>query len=99
MSVDYSQDLEQTLDVIGNKWTLPIVLNLLEGPKRFNELQKATCCCPRTLSARLSELESSGVVARKTFKQLPLKVEYSLTKKGESLSSIINAMATWGKSN
>lgn len=99
MSVYYSQDLEQTLDVIGNKWTLPIVLNLLEGPKRFNQLQKGTCCCPRTLSARLSELESSGVVARKTFKHLPLKVEYSLTKKGESLRSVINAMANWGKAN
>ncbi len=99
MSVYYSQDLEQTLDVIGNKWTLPIVLSLLDGPKRFNELQKSTCCCPRTLSARLTELEASRLVKRKTFKDLPLKVEYSLTPKGKSLDSVIVAMASWGKAN
>jgi DNA-binding HxlR family transcriptional regulator len=91
--------LNNALEILGSKWTLPIVLALLEDKSRFNEIQRECEVCPRTLSARLDELESNGIVKKKVYSQNPPKVEYSLTKKGESLSAVIKAISDWSYSN
>ncbi len=89
--------LTKTVKIIGSKWTLPILYNLLEGKKRFTELQTQLKVSPRTLSLRLSELEQHGIISRKVYPVVPPKVEYTLTKKGRSLNDIIHSMAQWGK--
>ena len=89
--------VELTLSVIGKKWAVLIIRDLLGGKKRFGELLTSLSgISPRTLSARLTELERSGVVRKKVFAEIPLRVEYRLTKQGESLHVIIDQMARWG---
>ncbi len=91
--------LDNALELLGSKWTLPIVSAILENKSRFNEIQRKCEVCPRTLSARLDELEANGIVKKKVYSQNPPKVEYSLTKKGESLSAVINAISDWSYKN
>lgn len=86
-----------TLTIIGKKWTILILHNLCEGTKRFGELQRALDgISPKTLSERLKQLEEHGIVNKKIFAEIPLHVEYSLTKKGQSLKAIIEMMDEWG---
>lgn len=88
----------KTLKIIGSKWTMMILHNLFENKKRFGELQRELASIsPKTLSSRLQELEKDGIVKRKIFNEVPLHVEYSLTEKGQSLSSIFAQMAKWGE--
>lgn len=94
-----SESLDSALELLGSKWTLPIVSALLEDKSRFNEIQRKCEVCPRTLSARLDELEANGIVKKKVYSQNPPKVEYSLTKKGESLSTVIGAISDWSYKN
>jgi hypothetical protein len=94
-----SSSLDNALEVLGSKWTLQIVRELMNNNKRFNEIQRDCEVCPRTLSTRLDELENIGIVTKKVYSQTPPKVEYSLTSKGKSLSSVIDAIADWSKSN
>lgn len=85
------------MKVIGAKWTVMILRELCEEKRRFGEIQKAlNGISPRTLSARLQELETHGIVNKKVFKEVPLHVEYSLTPQGESLKAIIKQMHDWG---
>lgn len=87
-----------TLKVIGSKWTVLILRDLIEGKKRFGELQRSlTGISPKTLSLRLQELEREKIVKKKIFAEIPLHVEYSLTEKGNSLNEIICAMRNWGE--
>jgi len=86
--------VEITLAVIGKKWVVLIIRDLLTGKKRFGELMNSLHgISPRTLSARLSELEEYGIVKKKIFPVVPLKVEYSLAKKGHDLKVILDQMA------
>ena len=90
--------VEATLDVIGGKWKGVIVFLLLDGVKRFSELQKfLTKVTQRTLTNQLRELESDGLIVRKVYPQVPPKVEYSLTDKGRSLLPVLTAMRDWGQ--
>jgi len=92
--------VEATLDVIGGKWKGVILFLLMDGTKRFNELQKAlTKVTQRTLTNQLRELEADGLVHREIYPQVPPKVEYSLTKKGRSLKKVLTAMQSWGQKN
>lgn len=87
-----------TLKIIGSKWTMLILHNLFDGKKRFGELQRALSpISPKTLSLRLQELEKEGIITKKIFAEVPLHVEYSLTKKGESLGEIFDKMTQWGE--
>ena len=87
-----------TLKVIGSKWTVLILRDLMESKKRFGELQRSLKgISPKTLSIRLQELEREKIVKKKIFAEVPLHVEYSLTEKGESLNEIICAMRNWGE--
>jgi len=84
-------------EIIGAKWTALLLHDLSEGPRRFSELERACPgISPRTLSERLRTLEHEGVVLRKSYHEVPPRVEYELTAKGEALLPIIDAMRNFG---
>ena len=95
--MDERQCVTKTIKIIGSKWTILILHELCEGTKRFGELERSLKgISPKTLSQRLKDLEKSGVVSKKVYPTVPLKVEYSLTEKGKSLKEIIDKMVEWG---
>ena len=88
-----------TAEVVEHKWATLILRDLLSGKKRFGELRKSLeGVSPKTLSARLRYLEEKGIVERKVYPEVPPRVEYSLTKRGKSLGSIIKSLKAWGES-
>ncbi len=90
--------MEATLVVIGGRWKGMIVYKLLDGPKRFGELGRLLPgVTQRMLTLQLRELEEDEVVHREIFKQIPPKVEYSLTEFGRSLEPTIALMCRWGE--
>lgn len=92
--------IPKTFKIMSSKWTMPILHNLCEGKKRFGELHRLLSgISPKTLSLRLQELEKEGIVAKKVFAEVPLHVEYSLTKKGQSLKEILQQLSDWGELN
>lgn len=90
--------VEYTLLVMGNKWAVLIIRDLLTGKKRFGELLSSLSgVSPRTLSLRLTELIDQGVIKKKVFyTKPPLKVEYTLTAKGKELAIVLDNMRAWG---
>jgi DNA-binding HxlR family transcriptional regulator len=93
----YGCPVEATADVIGGKWKSTLVFHLLEGPQRFNALRrKLPGVTQRMLTLQLRELEADGVVHREIFREVPPRVEYSLTDFGLSLEPIISLMYDWG---
>ena len=94
----YHCPVEATMDVIGGKWKLLIIHHLLEGTKRFNELQKAIpAVTQRMLTSKLRELERDGIVHRKVYAEVPPKVEYSMTEFGRTVEPMLWVMHDWGK--
>lgn len=92
--------VNKTLKIIGSKWTMHLLHNLFDGPKRFGELQRnADGISPKTLTLRLRELEKDRIIIKKVFAEIPLHVEYSLTDKGKSLKEIFTKMEHWGQNN
>jgi len=90
--------VETTLDVIGGKWKGIILYHLIDGKKRFNEFRKLyPGITQRMLTLQLRELERDGIVHREIYKEIPPKVEYSLTEFGRSLEPIILLMKDWGE--
>ena len=88
----------RTAEVVCGKWTLLIVRDLAEGNARFCELERSLeGISPRTLSLRLRALEEEGIVARHTYPEVPPRVEYALTEKGEALVPLIEDMRRYGK--
>ncbi len=95
---DYGCPVEATADVLGGKWKAVILYYLFRGPKRFNELRRLLPnVTQRMLTLQLRELELDGIVNREIFKQIPPRVEYSLTEFGVSLGPIIIQMREWGE--
>ena len=89
---------ETTLKAISGRWKLLILWELLSGTKRFGQLQKAlTGVTQKMLTQQLREMESDGIIQRKVYAEVPPKVEYSLTKLGESLQPILIAMDKFGE--
>ena len=87
-----------TSDIVCGKWTLLIIRDLAEGRSRFCELERSLAgISPRTLSLRLRALEEEGVLVRKTFAEVPPRVEYSLTQKGHALLPLIEDMRAYGR--
>jgi len=85
-------------EIISGKWTLLVIRDLTEGERRFCELERSLeGISPRTLSLRLRALEDSGVVARKTYPEVPPRVEYGLTDKGRALVPLIEDMRRYGE--
>ena len=88
----------KTADIVCGKWTLIVIRDLAEGSRRFCELERSLeGISPRTLSLRLRALEAEGIVARHTFPEVPPRVEYALTEKGEALVPLIEDMRRYGK--
>lgn len=85
------------LKLIGNKWKILIIRDLLTGTKRFGELQRSVGCSQKVLTDNLRELEENSIVKRKVYPQVPPKVEYSLSKTGLTLEPVLNSMAEWGE--
>ncbi len=87
----------RTARIVSGKWTLLIIRDLTTGTKRFSELERSLDgISPKTLSERLTALECAGVLSRRTYAEVPPKVEYSLTEKGQALASLIDAMREYG---
>lgn len=87
----------RTAEIISGKWTLLIIRDLTTGTKRFSELERSLAgISPKTLSERLSALEREHIVSRRTYAEVPPKVEYSLTEKGHDLVEVIDAMRAYG---
>jgi len=101
-SIDNSTDHQQckvaaALAVLGGKWKLPLIKQLTQGTKRYNELSRdLEGITQRMLTKQLRELEEDGVVSRKVYPEIPPKVEYSLTKAGRDLQNVIQELEIWG---
>jgi DNA-binding HxlR family transcriptional regulator len=85
------------LAILGNRWTALIVKELSEGCARFSVLEQSLKgISPRTLSQRLDDMEQEGLITKKSFAEVPPRVEYTLTKKGTELLPILKSMGEWG---
>ncbi|HLY65624.1 MAG TPA: winged helix-turn-helix transcriptional regulator [Chloroflexota bacterium] len=89
--------IARTLDLLGDKWTLLIVRELLRGRRRFRDIEAGLPGIPpNLLSDRLKVLEQSRIVTREYFRELPPRVEYLLTERGSSLAPVLESIAAWG---
>ena len=89
--------VELTVGLIGDKWKILIIRDLLPGTKRFGELKKSlNNITQKVLTNKLREMEASGLVKRKVYPEVPPRVEYSLTDTGLSLKPILDSMVEWG---
>ena len=89
--------VEYTASLIANKWKIIILRELLTGTKRSNELTRNVVgISAKVLTENLRELEKDGIISRKVYPEVPPKVEYSLTDKGEDLKNVIEAMKEFG---
>jgi DNA-binding HxlR family transcriptional regulator len=87
----------RTAEVVCGKWTLLLIRDLAAGSSRFCELERSLeGISPRTLSLRLRALEEEGIVERHTYPEVPPRVEYALTEKGQALVPLIDDMRTYG---
>jgi DNA-binding HxlR family transcriptional regulator len=87
----------EAVAIMGNKWTPLIILELANGPSRFCVIETALAgISPRTLSQRLDYLEEKSVITKKSYAEVPPRVEYGLTSKGKDLIPILKSMAAWG---
>ena len=90
--------VETTLTLIGDKWKVLILRDLMPGTKRFGELKKSIgSVSQKVLTAQLRDMEQNGLVHREVFAEVPPRVEYSLTELGRSLKPILDAMWNWGE--
>lgn len=89
--------VEITMGLIGEKWKVLIIRDLLTGKKRFGELKKCvTGITQKVLTNNLRQMEASGLVKRKVYAEVPPRVEYSLTETGLSLKPVLDSMVEWG---
>ena len=89
--------VETTLSLIGDKWKVLILRDLMSGTNRFGELKKSLgSVSQKVLTAQLRDMEEDGLVSRTVYAEVPPRVEYSLTETGNSLKPIIDAMMSWG---
>ena len=82
--------------LLGDTWTLLIVYNLANGPRRFSDLEKATGMSPRVLAGRLRELEGQHMLTRTQYPEIPPRVEYALTQKGQAALPSLDALRAYG---
>ena len=96
--------VETTLNLIGNKWKMLIIRDLLSSTKRFGELRasigasKNQTISQKVLTDNLKELKSAKIIKRKVYAEVPPKVEYSLTPLGQSLEGVLQSLSSWGES-
>lgn len=89
--------VEITMGLIGDKWKVLIIRDLLTGTKRFGQLKKSlNTITQKVLTNNLRQMEASGLIERKVYAEVPPRVEYSLTDTGISLKPILDSMVAWG---
>ncbi|WP_363324006.1 helix-turn-helix domain-containing protein [uncultured Oscillibacter sp.] len=90
--------VETTLTLIGDKWKVLILRDLLPGTKRFGELKRSVGgVSQKVLTSQLRQMESSGLLTRTVYPEVPPRVEYTLTELGRSLKPVLDAMEVWGE--
>jgi len=90
--------VETMLVLMGDKWKVLIVRDLLEGTKRFGELKKSVgTITQKVLTQNLRAMEENGLLTRKIYAEVPPRVEYTLTEVGKSLKPVLDTMYTWGE--
>ena len=91
--------IARTLDIVGERWTILILRDLVTGgPRKFQDFERSLAAIsPNTLSARLKRLEEAGIVERRFYEQHPPRAEYLLTQKGEELRPILKTLFDWGQ--
>lgn len=90
--------VETTLTLIGDKWKVLILRDLMPGKKRFGELKKSIgTVSQKVLTAQLRDMEANGLLTRTVYAEVPPRVEYELTDLGHSLQPILDAMRNWGE--
>lgn len=90
--------VETTLTLIGDKWKVLILRDLLPGTKRFGELRKSVgAVSQKVLTTQLRQMEDSGLLTRTVYAEVPPRVEYTLTELGYSLKPVLDAMGAWGE--
>ena len=96
--IDYADcPIQSAITLIGGKWKLPILYNLREGKKRFNELKRALPgVTQKMITHQLREMERDGLIVRKVYAEVPPKVEYSLTPIAKKLEPILASLCAWG---
>src|SRR6266542_1481119 len=89
----------RTLDLIGERWTILILRDLLlQGPRRFQDFQESLAgVAPNTLTARLKAMETQGLITRRVYSEHPPRLEYLLTDRGRSLGPVVKALRNWGR--
>jgi DNA-binding HxlR family transcriptional regulator len=94
---DLCQPYQQAIELIGKRWTGVIIMVLLAGPRRFNEIaERLEGASDRMLSERLKELEAREILHRCVYPETPVRIEYRLTEKGKALAPVIDAIQQWG---
>ena len=89
--------VETTLMLIGDKWKVLILRDLMDGTKRFGELKKSIgTVSQKVLTAQLRDMEEKGLLTRKVYAEVPPRVEYTLTETGDSLKPVLDSMWAWG---
>jgi DNA-binding HxlR family transcriptional regulator len=91
--------VSDVLDRIGDKWSVPLIVMLGDGPKRFNELRRSIASISQRLTLTLRGLERDGLVTRTLFPTVPPRVDYELTKLGRSLLLPVGALGQWAREN
>lgn len=95
--VEFAQAVNDTLDFLSGKWKLPILSSLMEGKKRFKEIERSVPgISPRMLSKELRDLEMNKMITRTVYDTVPATVEYEITQYGLSLDKVLLAMYEWG---
>ncbi|MDD6877542.1 MAG: helix-turn-helix domain-containing protein [Clostridiaceae bacterium] len=90
--------VETTLMLIGDKWKVLILRDLMGGTRRFGELKKSIgTVSQKVLTAQLRDMEEKGLLSRKVYAEVPPRVEYTLTETGYSLKPVLDAMSAWGE--
>ena len=88
------------LDILGDRWTLLLVRDLLKGKKRYGEFLESGEKIPTNiLASRLKTLETNGIIEKVLYSERPPRAEYHLTEKGQELGTIVKAMFAWGSRN
>ncbi len=96
-SYDQACPVAKALEVLGDRWTLLIVRDLLRGPRRFQDFQTSLKgIAPTILSDRLKLMEEHGLITRSFYSDHPPRAEYLLTNKGKQLEIVVGALAVWG---
>lgn len=88
---------ESAISILSQRWTGLIIYQLLSGPQRFSNLTEVIGISGRLLSERLKNLETQGIVSRTVYPETPVRIEYELTEKGQSLKPVMDEIQNWSK--